>query len=503
MTRLAALPLLALCLAALSLPAAAPPVVDPDEPLAREIDQKLLAQAKKDPEVMKNLTHLSDEIGHRLTGSASLNKAAEWAAAKMKEYGLSNVHLEPWTIPEGWQRGKAVARVVEPDNGREINVASMGWYPGTKGKITGDVVIIKAQTVKDLDKYKGKLKNAIVLSGPPSKLIPIDKLSDPSKQTMRATEFRPFDKTAFGGGQQKEVQQAKSDLLRKEGAAAMLLDSPKPFGLLVTTGSWQGKDRPSASNRLPTLYTAHNHYEMLYRLASRESGKTRMELEVENKFIEGPVKVFNVVGEIKGSEKPDEYVIIGAHLDSWDLGQGTLDNGTGSMVVLEAARVIAKSGIKPKRTIRFVLFSGEEQGLHGSRHHVQANKEIMPKVSAVFVHDTGTGRVKGLGLGRRDAQKAILERELTSLQAIGVTDYVTPTGGGSDHQSFLAAGVPAFMMVQEPANYVFAHHTQADSLDAAKESDLIQGAQTLAVASMRVANMKAMMPRSPVSKFKR
>jgi hypothetical protein len=332
--------------------------------------------------------------------------------------------------------------------------------------------------------------------GAPVKLLPLTKLADPSKQTFRAYETKGFDRTNFQ--ELRALQKAQSEFLQKEGATALLRDSGKPFGLLVTTGSWQGKDRPSAASRLPSLYVAHNHYEMLYRLATRPApAKTRLELDVDNKFIEGPVKVYNVVGEIKGSEKPDEYVILGAHLDSWDLGQGTLDNGTGSTVILEAARILSKSGVKPKRTIRFVLFSGEEQGLHGSRYHVQANKAIMPKVSACFVHDTGTGRVKGVGAGgRREAQRAILERELFSLRALGVTDFKTPTGGGSDHQSFAAAGVPSFMMVQEPANYVFSHHTQADSLDAAKEEDLIQGAQTLAVTALRVANLEKMMPRT-------
>jgi carboxypeptidase Q len=493
MTRLAALPLLALCLAVATTQAAAPPVADPDEPAARALDQKVLAQVKKDTEVMKNLTHLSDEIGPRLTGSASLNKAAEWAAAKMKEYGLSNVHLEPWTIPEGWERGKAVARVVEPDNGRQINLASLGWYPGTKGKITADVVLLKASTTKELEAYKGKLKGAIVLAGSPAKLASVDKLLDPSKRVISAVEPRSGGRTSFG--EQRALMAARRELLQKEKAAAILMDSPKPFGLVVTTGSWLSGDRASATNRIPNLYVAHNHYEMLCRLASRPSAKTRMELDVENKFVPGPIKVFNVVGEIKGSEKPDEYVILGAHLDSWDLGQGTLDNGTGSCVILEAARALAKSGIKPKRTIRFVLFTGEEQGLYGSRHHVTNNKEIMSKVSACFVHDTGTGRVKGVGCGGRAAVQAILQRELVSLKEIGVTDFTSPSGGGSDHQSFGRVGVPAFMMVQESGGYVFAHHTPADSLDAAKEADLIQGAQTLAVSALRVANLKTMMPR--------
>src|SRR5215831_14697150 len=177
-------------------------------------------------------------------------------------------------------------------------------------------------------------------------------------------------------------------MLQKEGAAAIFQDAGKPLGLLTTTGGWGGRDRSTANNRIPTLYVAHNHYEMLYRLATRPApARTRIELEVENKFIPGPIKVYNTVGEIKGSEKPDEFVVVGAHLDSWDLAQGTTDNGTGSSVVLETARILAKSGVKPKRTIRFVLFTGEEQGLYGSREYVKKHKDEMAKTSMCIVHD--------------------------------------------------------------------------------------------------------------------
>lgn len=488
MTRLAAVGS-AFVLAVSTLFAVAPVENDP----AILLDQRIITEVKERSEVLANLTHVSDEIGPRLTGSPALNKASTWATEVMKRYGLVNVHLEPWTIPEGWERGKAVARVIEPDNGRSIILASMGWYPGTKGKIQGDVVVITAESTKDLAQYKGKLKGAIVLASPPVKLVPLDKLVQ-SEKSLRAFEPRPGenrprpDMMAF--------RTALRDFLQKEEAAALFLDSPKPFDLLVTTGSWQGKDRPSASNRLPTLYVAHNHYEMLYRLGTRPApAKTRIELEVSNKFIPGPVKVYNAVGEIKGREKPDEFVILGAHLDSWDLGQGTLDNGTGSCVVLETARALSKCGTAPKRSIRFILFSGEEQGLHGSRYHVENNKAQMDKVSACMVHDTGTGRIKGLGTGGRTAVQTILKRELSSLAELGVKDFTTPSGGGSDHQSFSRVGVPAFMMVQEPAGYVFAHHTQADTLDAAKIENLVQGAQVMAVSAMRIANLPEMLPR--------
>ncbi len=188
-------------------------------------------------------------------------------------------------------------------------------------------------------------------------------------------------------------------------------------------------------------------------------------------------------------------MIVGAHLDSWDLGQGALDNGTGTCVVLEAARLIATCGVKPRRTVRFVLFTGEEQGMHGSRAYCKQHKEELAKVTAALVHDTGTGKVTGLGWFGRPVLKAILESELSSLKTLGAVDFLRRAGGGSDHASFDQAGVPGCMMVQEIAGYRFAHHSQADTLTMAREPDLIQGAQVMAVTAMRLANLDQLLPR--------
>jgi carboxypeptidase Q len=492
-------PAVLLCLFVLApLAHAQTPPADDKAKLA--LDTRLIDDAMKGSQIVTNLTYLSDVIGPRLTGSANLKRATEWGAARMKEYGLANVKLEPWTIPEGWQRGHAHARLIDPDNGRTLSIASMGWSPGTNGKVSGDVVIIKATTVEELEQYKGKLKGAVVLSGPPAKL---GSLEDAMKKTGPPTS------AAIGGGkggggkggkksfeEMRAFQQARTDFLVKEGAAAIFMDAGKHFGLLFTTGSWQGKDRPSATSRIPTCSVAHNHYEMLWRLANRpEPARTRVEVDIANTFVPGPIVLHNVVGEIKGSEKPDEIVVVGAHLDSWDLGQGTTDNGTGSCIVLETARLLARCGTTPRRTIRFCLFTGEEQGLHGSREYTKLHKDEMDKTSVCLVHDTGTGKVIGLGSGARLPLKALLESELTSLKTLGLTDFTVPSGGGSDHVSFEKAGVPGFAMKQEVATYRFTHHSQADTLDRAQEPDLIQGTQVMAVTAMRVANLESLLSR--------
>src|SRR5262245_19284736 len=490
---------------------------------ALDLDSKIIADAQKTSEIMKNLGYLSDVIGPRLTGSANLKRANEWTAEVMKSYGLSNVRLEPWEIPVGWERGVATMKLIEPDNGRSLTVASAGWSPGTKGKILSDVVVINARTKADLEKYRGKLKNAVILRGEPAKVAPVTDLSygpgqPGGKRDPKDGEKGPDAKADEQKAEQKKADEKKGDepkgpdrfrgfsdpfqrdlaeFLRAEGAAVTLRDSGKPHNLLVTTGGWpRNTDRGNAPEPMPSLFIAHEHYSLLYRLATRPApAVTRVEVEIDNKFVPGPITVYNHVGEIPG-EKADEFVVVGAHLDSWDLAQGTTDNGTGSCIVLDTARLLVRSGVKPKRTIRFVLFTGEEQGLHGSRQYVTRHKDAMAKTSVALVHDTGTGKVQGFGLQGREAIKPIMDRELVSLKNVGGFSGVTLRGmGGTDHLSFEQAGVPGFACAQDMDEYRLTHHTQSDTFDKAKEPNLIQGAQVMAVTAMRVANLPSLLPR--------
>jgi hypothetical protein len=517
-------------------PAAAADRASSREAEAVELDKKVLAEAKERSEIMANLTYLSDVIGPRLTGSANLKRANEWAAEKMKSYGLTDVHQEAWEVPVGWERGTVSARLVEPDNGRSLAMASMGWSPGTDGKIVGDVVVLNAKNSTELKAYQGKLKGAIILRNPPAKVQPINDLSvrglpgaapapsptaAPRPPAPPAGPPKPEDKPADAAaprpvqnpdarpdpnpspraersrfGEWAAFNRELTEFLRTEGAAVLLSDAAKPQGLLVTTGGWRGNDRAAAPEPLPSLAVAHEHYALLYRLATRPvPARTRLEIEVSNRFVPGPIAVYNTVGEIKGSEKPDEFVVLGAHIDSWDLAQGTTDNGTGTAIVLEAARVLAKSGVKPRRTIRFCLFSGEEQGLYGSRAYVEKHKAEMDKTSMCLVHDTGTGKVTGIGLQGRAAIKPILEAELVSLKELGASDINLRSMGGSDHASFERAGVPGFAVQQDMSEYRFTHHTQTDTLDKVHEENLVQGAQVMAVAALRVANLDELLPR--------
>jgi hypothetical protein len=483
-----------------------------------ELDRAIIAEVKNNSELMKNLQYLSDVIGARLTTSRNLERANNWTAEKMKAYGLENVRLEPWEVPLGWERGKASMKIVQPDTGRELLIAAAGWTPGTKGKVSGPVVVLKSGNKEELQKYKGKLKGAVILTRPPTKVAPVTDLNyiggpPPKKDAARKDQQKQGD-ARKGEGRKGEGRKdgqpprrpggfqpgfgVDTEFLKAEGAACMVSDAGKPHGLLVTTGGWPA-DRAAAEARLPRVYMAHDHYALLYRLASREGVETLVETEIENTFVPGPVTVYNTVGEIRGSEKPEEIVVLGAHLDSWDLAQGTTDNGTGSCVVLEAARTIAmlaKQGQRPKRTIRFCLFSGEEQGLHGSRKYVERHKDELARHSAALVHDTGTGKVYGFGMQERKSCLDVLEPELTTLAELqGWTGLSLRRMGGTDHLPFNSAGVPGFACMQENDEYRLTHHTQSDTFDKAKEPNLVQGAQVMALTAMRIANLPELLPR--------
>lgn len=456
-----------------------------------EVDQMILTEVKTNQEIMRNLTYLSDVIGPRMTGSANLKRANDWALEKFKSYGLDNVKLEPYEIPAAWERGFARMRMVEPNTGRWLSVASRAWTPGTQGKMTGDVVYVSATNQEELNKYKGKLKSAIVMRSKPADVRAISDIGKP-----RDPNSTPRQRPAGGGG--REFMRSIDQFLRAEGVACTVTDSAKPHGLLNMTGNWREGDRADASDPLPNVFMSHDDYAMLYRLITREdAAPVKVEVEIEAKTIPGPITVYNTVGEIKGTEKPDEFVVIGAHIDSWDLAQGTTDNGTGTSVVLEAARTLgklAKAGVRPKRTIRFCLFSGEEQGLHGSRAYVKSHKDELPKTSMALVHDTGTGRVVTIALQGRSALKTLFEKELEALKELKV-EINTSFQGGTDHLPFDSAGVPGFAFKQDPAEYYLTHHSQSDTLDKAREPDLIQGAQVMALTATRIANLPELLTR--------
>jgi Zn-dependent M28 family amino/carboxypeptidase len=466
----------------------------PSDPLA-EIDAKLMAQVKGDQaQLQKDLSYLADRIGPRLTGSPKLDQASHWTLEQFKAVGLENAHLEPWTIPNGWARGPASGQVIAPTE-QMLTLESAGWSPSTNGLTRGPVVGLGVKKLEDLKPYAGKLKGAIVLLDRPGEtegpinpmLTPFSESSLPldHPKNMRLEDFR---------GRFRMLQE-EVKFLKEEGASAVLLASEKWFGLLNMSTGTSRQYQPSL---IPTAYMARESAALLWRLL--DAGPVEAQVDIQGTFSGKPVTVYNTVGEIRGTEKPDEVVIVGGHLDSWDLGTGSTDNGTGSMAVLAAARALVKSGVQPKRTIRFILFTGEEQGLNGSRAYVAAHKDEMSKISGVLVHDTGTGKVLTIGLMHNYADRETMDRVLYALakeKSIGLAEPSLRSEGGSDHVPFDEAGVPASWCIQEVANYEKDHHSQTDTLDRVKWDDLAEGAQVLAVYAYNVAQLPEMLPRKP------
>lgn len=460
-------------------------------------DQAILAEIHDHSEIMSNLEYLSDMIGARLTGSENLIKANRWTRQKFTDYGLMNVHLESWTIAHAWTRGTARGRIVSPAE-HPLTIASFGWSPGTNGAVRGPIVYAKMQKIEDFEQYKGKLKGAIVIGGEPAHLPPADEpapnpvLIPYGDPFLLVAPERPDTRRIVSIAEYRRFMQARGEFLKSEGAIAVLVDSGKPDGLLNMTTAG---GRAYSIAPVPQAFISSEDYSLIWRLLKR--GRVEAELELANTFSDSPVEVYNTIAEIRGAEKPDEIVVLGAHLDSWDLGTGATDNGTGSMAVLEAARALQKLGVKPKRTIRFALFTGEEQGLNGSRAYVATHQNELANYSAALIHDTGSGRVISISLMQNFQDREVMEQVVAPLRSLGLLELTDRWMTGSDHAAFEEAGVPGFFCLQEPAQYFQTHHSQADTFDQAKEADLIEGAQVMAVWAYNVAQLRDLLPRRP------
>jgi hypothetical protein len=451
----------------------------------KAVTQAILDEIDKHSELMLNLEYLCDMIGPRLTGSPALTKASNWTRDRFQRYGLANVHLEPWTIHRGWNRGEATGRVVEPTE-QQLVLESAGWVASTGRPLCGPVVHLKAESTEELAPYKGKLKGAWVLQQPVSIQPAPRQLSPGSPLVAMERRMRDFPRMM-------QFNQELRAFLVAEGVAGLLRDSNKEHGLVNMTGATSNYTQAP----YPEVFLTTESYGLIWRLLKR--GPVTIEIDLKNTFTTGPVQVFNTVAEISGTEKPDEVVIIGGHIDSWDLGTGATDDGTGIMAVLEAARALKVLGIKPKRTIRFVMFSGEEQGLHGSRAYVKAHEKDLPKVSAVLVHDMGTGRVKSIGLLGRYDLREVMDRVVEPFRDAVKLDELSLRGmaGGTDHASFVPYGVPAFAVIQDEAEYRKTHHTESDTVDKVYPDEINQGAKVLAAWAYNVAMLPHCLPRNP------
>jgi hypothetical protein len=461
---------------------------------------RLIAEAMDNSEVMANLQHLSDLIGPRLTGSSAMRRANDWTADRFRQYGL-DARLMAWPFGVTWERGPASLRIVAPFQ-RQVVGHSWAWTAGTAGKtVSGPVVRIDASSAESLTANLGRVRGAWVMlqtpaaiwnpDGPP--MTPADSAHMAEARQRRFAQ--PADTSEAARKAREQFATDRPYILRRAGALGVLTDGAKEFGLLTMSGS------PNRISPLPNLVIAHEDYAMFDRLLA--SGVVpRLEGRVDNRIGKTPVTQWNTVAEIPGTDWPGQVVILGAHLDSWDLGTGVTDNGTGSMVVLEAARTIMKSGLKPRRTIRFILFSGEEQGLLGSRAYAASHEALMDSIQAVLVLDNGTGMIVGQALQGRADLEQLWQDLLAPVASLGATRVRQATKRGTDHLAFVPYGVPAFNFDQESRGYNHTHHSQVDTYDHAVPGDLKQASAVMAVTAFELANLSQLLPRgnrSPVT----
>lgn len=441
-----------------------------------QADQKIYEEVKARSELMKNLEYLTLKIGPRLTGSAQMQEASDWTLKRFRDYGIDG-HLETAQIAHSWVRGNDTAEITTPVK-RAVGIHAAGWSRSTDGPVTAPVVVLEAGVAPET--YKGKLKGAIILAGKPAEVpsdIPenaYDAVIPPQKGVPRPGGFA--DRRRLMG------------MVAEEHAAILLQDSGKTDSLFNMTGA--GPYEPSA---MPVAFLTHEDYDAIYRLT--RMGPVTMTVGITGAFSAGPAPASITVAEIKGGELPDERVVIGGHLDSWDLGQGALDNGTGAMAVLEAARTLKALGWKPKRTLTFILFTGEEQGGIGVQTFMKNHAAEIPKMDAALIHDTGTGRVFSIALENLYETAPLMTeiyeplREVFELQPLSTRFF-----GGSDHLSFLRAGVPAYFCVQNPAHYREVHHSQTDTFDKVISEEINQGAALLAAWAWNVSQMPQALP---------
>ena len=456
---------------------------------------RLIDEALNRSQVMRNLQYLTDVIGPRLTGSPAARAANDWTMRKFQEYGLA-AQLEQWNFGGRWERGPLWVRMTAP-HAHDVIAASWAWAPGSNGRtIRGPVVRIDGSTPDSLAAHLRQVRGAFVMLRPPAPVWNADgppmTAADSTKQREYfrgvSAPFQNADSTA-----RARLQQFQTDvpfLLRNAGALATLLDGGKEQTLLTMSGS------PNRVLPLPQIVVAHEEYAMFDRLL-RLGITPQLEASIANRMMLDSVPQWNTVAELRGTERPGEVVIVGAHLDSWDLATGASDNGTGSMATLETARVIAQSGLKPRRTIRFILFTGEEQGLIGSRKYGEAHAAEMDSIQAVIVLDNGVGAITGQALQGRQDLEGLWRQILAPVARLGADSVVNRNKGGTDHLSFLPYGVPAFNFDQLERGYGHTHHSQSDTYDKAIERDLQQASAVMAVSAYVLANLPDLITRGP------
>jgi carboxypeptidase Q len=546
-------------------------------------------------QVMELCSWLSDVYAPRVTGSPTAQKAADWAVATMKGWGLSNVKIEPWAnrngFDRGWTNDKFYLQVTAPER-FPIPGTPTAWTPGTNGLVSGEAVLVTAANEEELAKYKGKLKGKWVLTAaapdvpafwePPAKRFKPEELAAmetfppppatefgitppgaqgqraatpaapapagqragtptapqpaaqgqravpaqaPAPQGQRAGAPTAAPQQQPGGGGRGGFGAARNDFLRAEGALGTISTIPRGHGL-YTIGGNRAAD---PATTLPAVSIAAEQYGRIARMLAKNVAVT-MEADIKNTFHPNPA-VFNVVGELPGTDKADEIVLLGAHIDTWHAATGAADDGVGVAAMMEALRILKATGVTLRRTVRVGLWEGEEQGLIGSREYVTshlATRQAAPaapgappaaaggggqrggpqgpletkpeydKFCVYFNIDNGTGALRGIYLQGNDAVAPIFREWMEPFRGLGMTTITVRNTGGTDHQSFDGVGLPAFQFIQDEVEYnQITHHTNMDTYERLQPNDVIKMSTIVAGWAYLAANRDEKLPRKP------
>jgi len=482
-------------------------------------------------QVMSIMSDLADGIGPRLTNSPNMRKANAWTRDTLTKFGLENAHLEPWgPFGRGWAYELSSVRMLSPDRAQLLALPK-AWTPGTDGPVRGKVIRVKIKTKKDFDKYRGKLKAAILLFGDDREIKP-----------HSAAELTRYSEKELDDIHQYEIPRERSDSalaerMRRTAFAKDLtkfLDEEKPLAVIEETrppgdggtifvqggGSYK-KDEPIGP---PFVVMSAEHFGRISRLLARKQD-VEVEVNVKADFYDDDANGYNTVAEIPGTDLKDQIVMLGGHLDSWHGGTGATDNGAGCAVAMEAVRLLKTLGVKPRRTIRIALWSGEEEGLLGSRGYVKEHFAVRPedpdeaklpefmrrlagplqlkpeqsKVSAYFNLDNGTGKIRGIHLQENAAVEPIFSKWMEPFQDLGMTTLTMRNTGGTDHLSFDAAGIPGFQFIQDEIEYdTRTHHSNLDVYERIQREDMMQASAIMASFIYNAAMRDEMLPRKPL-----
>ncbi|HEY4903308.1 MAG TPA: M20/M25/M40 family metallo-hydrolase [Candidatus Sulfotelmatobacter sp.] len=485
--------------------------------------------------VMDFAQGLMDSIGERLTGSPNMKRANEWTRDQFTAMGLSNAHLEAWgPFGRGWANQYINVRMTSPDIAPML-VYAKAWTPGTNGVITGKCIRANIEKKEDFDKYKGKLAGMIVIFGPDAEVKPITEAPfkrDTDDDLAKIADYQiPGERSQFRLADYLKRQQFIKDLnqfFADEKVLAVIDHSRGTAGGGTVFVQQGGSYKTGETTTVPQLTMAVEHWTRIERLLKQKKDVT-LEVNVNNTFYDDDPMQYDTLAEIPGTDKKDEVVMLGAHLDSWHAGTGATDNGAGTIVMMEAMRILKALDIKPRRTIRIGLWSGEEEGLLGSQGYVQQHfgsrppmddplmkgmptllrrdagdvtvKPEQAKVSGYFNIDNGTGKVRGIYLQENAAVEPIFEAWMRPFKDLDMTTITMRNTGGTDHQSFDAVGIPAFQFIQDPMDYeTRTHHSNMDVYDRLQPEDLKQISVIVAAFVYDTAMRDQMLPRKPIEK---